>query len=497
MPLTTSHTSLDRSSSPTRTRRPERVRPTRCLGVALLTALTATAALGAPGVAADPTRTPASVVSADGRSATDGVRTLTVSQSQGLSAGGQQIRVTGSGYDMNKGIYVALCVIPPPNVLPTPCGGGVDIEGQAGASQWISSNPPSYGVGLARPYGPGGAFDTTFSVSPIINPTVDCRFVRCGVLTRNDHMRTADRSQDIIIPVTFVQPAAPGTPAPPPPPGSVPGPGPGGVAPSSPGADPAAPSLPAPTAPPVTPAPTITTTTTTPPAPDATVNDDGTEVSDGVRTLRVERAGEIDRDGDTVTVEGAGFDTGRGVYVALCRVASGSDAAPGPCATGEERSVWLSNDPPEWGAELARSFDDDGSFRIELAVDPVIDGDTDCTETDCAIAVRADDTAATDRSLDLALPVSFVEVETDAGTDAQVDVAGVTATAEDDAASDEATSSVITDDSSGSALPLLMTGVLAAALLATGTGLWLRRRGSPGVASAADPGDSEPTVGLT
>jgi hypothetical protein len=136
-------------------------------------------------------------------SASDGTRTLTVSQSTNLSGDGQSVTVSGSGYDTNKGIYVALCVATPAGVLPSPCGGGVDMEGDGGASVWISDNPPSYATGLPISYGPGGSFRVSFKVGPIINSITDCRVVRCAIVTKNDHTINNDRSQDLQIPVTF------------------------------------------------------------------------------------------------------------------------------------------------------------------------------------------------------------------------------------------------------------------------------------------------------
>jgi len=137
-------------------------------------------------------------------SVTDGTRTLTVSQSAGLSESGQTITVSGSGYDVNKGIYVALCVATPKGVLPSPCGGGIDMEGDGGASVWISDNPPSYAAGLPRPYGPGGSFRVNFKVGPVIDRFNDCRAVRCAIVTKSDHTINSDRSQDLQIPVTFL-----------------------------------------------------------------------------------------------------------------------------------------------------------------------------------------------------------------------------------------------------------------------------------------------------
>ena len=136
-------------------------------------------------------------------SASDGTRTLSVSQAASLSGDGQTVTVTGNGYDMTKGIYVALCVATPKGSLPSPCGGGVDMEGDGGASVWISDNPPSYAVGLSIAYGPGGSFRVTFKVGPIINSVTDCRVVQCAIVTKNDHTINNDRSQDLQIPVTF------------------------------------------------------------------------------------------------------------------------------------------------------------------------------------------------------------------------------------------------------------------------------------------------------
>jgi hypothetical protein len=133
----------------------------------------------------------------------DGTRTLTVSQSANLSGDGQTVTVTGSGYDTNKGIYVALCVATPKGALPSPCGGGVDMEGDGGASVWISDNPPSYASGLPIAYGAGGSFRVSFKVGPIINQVTDCRAVQCAIVTKNDHTINNDRSQDLQIPVTF------------------------------------------------------------------------------------------------------------------------------------------------------------------------------------------------------------------------------------------------------------------------------------------------------
>ncbi|AOS66079.1 LPXTG cell wall anchor domain-containing protein [Actinoalloteichus hymeniacidonis] len=134
-------------------------------------------------------------------------QTLTVSRTEGLDPAGEQVTVTGSGFDENKGIYVALCVLPEPGGQPGPCLGGVDMEGESGASSWISSNPPPYGEGLATAYEPGGGFTVELTVQAQDQFT-DCLATPCGVVTRTDHLRTADRSQDVLIPISFAETGA-------------------------------------------------------------------------------------------------------------------------------------------------------------------------------------------------------------------------------------------------------------------------------------------------
>ncbi|MFC0531851.1 hypothetical protein [Phytohabitans kaempferiae] len=139
-----------------------------------------------------------------------GGQRLTVSKTSGLDRAGETVTVSGAGYDVDKGIYVAYCVDNGAGAVPTPCGGGADMSGSLGASHWISSNPPSYGEGLAVPYGAGGSFRVRVKVTTKIGD-VDCTARRCSVVTRTDHTRTSDRTQDVRIPVTFAGAAGGGT----------------------------------------------------------------------------------------------------------------------------------------------------------------------------------------------------------------------------------------------------------------------------------------------
>ncbi len=126
---------------------------------------------------------------------------LKVSKTTGIKSGDKLV-ITGQHFDETVGIYVAMCTIVKAGILPTPCGGGIDETGATGSSIWISSNPPSYGVGLAKPFQPGGRFSVSIKVSPMIGK-IDCRSTKCAIYVRADHTRGDDRTHDLAIPLSF------------------------------------------------------------------------------------------------------------------------------------------------------------------------------------------------------------------------------------------------------------------------------------------------------
>lgn len=139
------------------------------------------------------------------RSATGGAgQTLSVTPSDGLDPAGSRVAVTGSGYDTAVGVYVALCVDQGPAAAPSPCVGGVDMEGSGSSSAWISSNPPSYAGDLATPFGSGGSFAVQLDIAAA-DEFVDCLAAgtRCVVATRADHTASSNRSADVRVPVYF------------------------------------------------------------------------------------------------------------------------------------------------------------------------------------------------------------------------------------------------------------------------------------------------------
>ena len=146
---------------------------------------------------------PSAALAASGSVTGKAGQVLTVSQTSNIKSGAKLV-VSGKNFDTTVGIYVEMCVIVPAAQLPNPCGGGVNMSGASAASYWISSNPPSYGKGLAIAYGKGGTFNVNLQVSPKIG-AVDCRKSACAIYVRADHTRTQDRTHDIYVQISFAK----------------------------------------------------------------------------------------------------------------------------------------------------------------------------------------------------------------------------------------------------------------------------------------------------
>lgn len=128
---------------------------------------------------------------------------------------GEQLIVTGTGFDAARGIYVAICVIPEsPDVKPGPCIGGApqqtqDPEANIGAQQYAASNwindDWAWKLFGSRSYDSGadGTFTAYLLVGDPVGEGFDCRVERCGIVTRNDHTAAADRVQDVYLPIGF------------------------------------------------------------------------------------------------------------------------------------------------------------------------------------------------------------------------------------------------------------------------------------------------------
>ena len=129
---------------------------------------------------------------------------------------GEHLIVSGSGYDPDRGIYVAICAIPDdPSVKPGPCLGGVPDqqsqqvdEGtvQYAPSNWINDDW-AWKLFGARSFDDRetGSFTAYLEVPEPSDDHVDCRVVTCAIYTRNDHTAAADRVQDLFVPVGFAE----------------------------------------------------------------------------------------------------------------------------------------------------------------------------------------------------------------------------------------------------------------------------------------------------
>ena len=126
---------------------------------------------------------------------------LSVSATNNLNPNGTSVTVRGTGYDVKKGVYVIVCTQAAPGPQAT-CIGGVNIDGSASSSVWVSSNPPNYAVGLTTPFLADGSF-TVELVVVARSGALDCTVLSCGVVTRSDHLRYTDRTQDVFVPISF------------------------------------------------------------------------------------------------------------------------------------------------------------------------------------------------------------------------------------------------------------------------------------------------------
>lgn len=149
------------------------------------------------------------------------------------------------------------------------------------------------------------------------------------------------------------------------------------------------------------------------------------------RTVEVvtESGGTLDtsvlRPGDRVVVSGSGYNSSRGIYVAVCAIPADASIKPGPCLggvpeqetqEGQEGTIqyapsnWI-NDDWAWKLFGARSYDDPtaGTFTAYLVIPESSDDHVDCRAVACAIYTRNDHTASGDRVQDLFIPIAFAD----------------------------------------------------------------------------------------
>ncbi len=321
-------------------------------------------------------------------------QTLTVTPADDLDPAGETITVTGAGYTAatgftiaTDGLYVGLCVDNGPGAQPSPCIGGVDMDGATGSSQWVTNNP--YEGVPAVPIAADGSFTADISIQRA-DEFVDCLALtggrRCVVVSRVDHRRSGDRRQDVKVPVCFAGETSCGT----------------------------DPIEPPPVDPPTPPTPR--------PDPPAGLTPSGTRTGTGPngQTLTASPVDNLDPAGTEVEVVGRGFTEAAGLdhasgglYISFC-VDNGPGAQPSPCIGGVDMegetgsSQWVTNNPI--GDAPAVPIAADGSFTAHITVSAQ-DEFVDCLALTggkrCVIVARADHRATADRSQDVKVPVCF------------------------------------------------------------------------------------------
>lgn len=133
--------------------------------------------------------------------------------------------------------------------------------------------------------------------------------------------------------------------------------------------------------------------------------------SNGTHTLIVDPTTGLPAANATITVQGTGFDTGQGLYVAVCADRSGAPADLTSCVGG---SIPDRNTTTAWGhitkngkgtGGVKAAWGPDGSFSVRLALQSVTDGDVNCVTSKCSIYTASDDN--TIRTEDSAVPLNF------------------------------------------------------------------------------------------
>ncbi|GAA1572871.1 hypothetical protein [Leucobacter aridicollis] len=153
---------------------------------------------------------------ADGRT-----RAISVATTDGKPADleelapGDQVVVSGTGFDAGLGIYVGFCAIPPsPDVKPGPCLGGIPEgaeQGEAAAKEALSSawitDDWAWRAFATQGYDDAtqGSFEVLLTVPEPTVEGLECTVSRCAISTRSDHTAMKERVQDMLLPFAYRQ----------------------------------------------------------------------------------------------------------------------------------------------------------------------------------------------------------------------------------------------------------------------------------------------------
>ncbi|RIJ69796.1 hypothetical protein D1871_21305 [Nakamurella silvestris] len=145
----------------------------------------------------------AAVVAATPVTVVDGDRSLTVDPASDLAAVNAPITVSGTGFDTDHGLYLAVCKagFKKSQDLSSCIGGSVPSQNGTTSWAWITDDPDAEG---AITWGEDGSFSLTLNLAAAAGDSVDCQTQSCAVYARSDAEKPKDRANDLTVPVAFV-----------------------------------------------------------------------------------------------------------------------------------------------------------------------------------------------------------------------------------------------------------------------------------------------------
>ena len=138
-----------------------------------------------------------------------------------------------------------------------------------------------------------------------------------------------------------------------------------------------------------------------------------TTTANGTRTLVVDPNAGLAATGAKISVQGKGFDTDHGLYVAVCADGSGAPADLSECVggaipDGNTTQAWahITTDGQGSGGVKAK-WGDAGSFSVTLTLPSVTEGNPNCVTGECALYTASDDDSV--RSEDNTVLLTFTQ----------------------------------------------------------------------------------------
>ncbi|MGS0685751.1 hypothetical protein ACVBEQ_11515 [Nakamurella sp. GG22] len=138
-------------------------------------------------------------------STANGTRTLVVDSTTGLPVENASIAVQGKGFDVDHGLFIAVCQdgSGAPETL-TKCVGGPIPDGNT-TTGWAHITADGEGAGgVKAAWGPDGSFSVTLALPKVDEGDVNCVTGKCSLYTASDD--DSIRAEDNAVPLAFAAP---------------------------------------------------------------------------------------------------------------------------------------------------------------------------------------------------------------------------------------------------------------------------------------------------